>query len=494
MLSLCPSIGGCESSSTSTYVPAAPVPAQKAVDQDPKLPPIKTGREAKAPAPEKKSPATVTMVSPSPGDSFTAKGSGTGSNNNSFTDTPTSRGKGKANRRRASILTGEGETDAVVDDDQHEEESKDVRASIKFSSSAAALGESKLEYVYEMTVNAGFDPVYADTHKECQDTGMVFEVFENTTTGMACVLDGHGRNGRSASRRVRARLPELISKQRKIKNRSFKDAMRNAYEEAEEDLKKQSFDCRLSGTTGTTVFLTADSYDVSWVGDSRAVLVRSAGIIGGRREVRAEDASVDHKPNDLKEKLRIRRQGGQVMRVDAQLQPDPESPWRVFYKNTPEKGPAIAMSRSIGDTAATELGVWPKPSHRKIKATKDDMYMILASDGLWEVFSSQEAAEWCADYLADNIDTKSKEIPGFRASDDTLPVSQALADEAQRRWVQLYPEDMVDDCTIIVVHLKPPKANTLGRAGRRRSSILIDNADHVRLEAGAKKTSEEKAE
>ena len=70
----------------------------------------------------------------------------------------------------------------------------------------------------------------------------------------------------------------------------------------------------------------------------------------------------------------------------------------------------------------------------------------------------------------------------------------ALADEAQRRWVQLYPEDMVDDCTIIVVHLKPPKANTLGRAGRRRSSILIDNADHVRLEAGAKKTSEEKAE
>ena len=96
--------------------------------------------------------------------------------------------------------------------------------------------------------------------------------------------------------------------------------------------------------------------------------------------------------------------------------------------------------------------------------------------------------------VADNIDTKSKEIPGFRASDDTLPVSQALADEAQRRWVQLYPEDMVDDCTIIVVHLKPPKANTLGRAGRRRSSILIDNADHVRLEAGAKKTSEEKAE
>ena len=56
MLSLCPSIGGCESSSTSTYVPAAPVPAQKAVDQDPKLPPIKTGREAKAPAPVKKKP------------------------------------------------------------------------------------------------------------------------------------------------------------------------------------------------------------------------------------------------------------------------------------------------------------------------------------------------------------------------------------------------------------------------------------------------------
>lgn len=49
------------------------------------------------------------------------------------------------------------------------------------------------------------------------------------------------------------------------------------------------------------------------------------------------------------------------------------------------------MSRSIGDKVAHTVGVTSEPEIRCSAVKPEDRFIILASDGLWEFISSQEA-------------------------------------------------------------------------------------------------------
>lgn len=51
--------------------------------------------------------------------------------------------------------------------------------------------------------------------------------------------------------------------------------------------------------------------------------------------------------------------------------------------------PGLAMSRSLGDQVAHMVGVWHYPDITTLDITKDDLYLIIASDGIWEFISSQ---------------------------------------------------------------------------------------------------------
>lgn len=50
----------------------------------------------------------------------------------------------------------------------------------------------------------------------------------------------------------------------------------------------------------------------------------------------------------------------------------------------------LAMSRAIGDHFLRPF-VIPEPETQAIARTAEDELLLLASDGLWDVFSSQEA-------------------------------------------------------------------------------------------------------
>ena len=60
----------------------------------------------------------------------------------------------------------------------------------------------------------------------------------------------------------------------------------------------------------------------------------------------------------------------------------PDGPLRLFNKKMQK--PALAISRSIGDTYAHSLGVIgvPDTTHRLLEST--DRIVVLASDGVWE--------------------------------------------------------------------------------------------------------------
>lgn len=103
---------------------------------------------------------------------------------------------------------------------------------------------------------------------------------------------------------------------------------------------------------------------VAHVGDSRAVL----GVKGG-----VEELTSDHKPNRTDERERIERVGGTVIHAGT---------WRV--------GGVLAVSRSFGNRMLKQFIV-AQPEIRLEDLHESTNCLIVASDGLWDVFTNEEA-------------------------------------------------------------------------------------------------------
>ena len=53
----------------------------------------------------------------------------------------------------------------------------------------------------------------------------------------------------------------------------------------------------------------------------------------------------------------------------------------------------IEVSRSIGDGQYKSLGITSIPDIKRCQLTDDDMFILLACDGLWKVFTSEEVLQ-----------------------------------------------------------------------------------------------------
>jgi len=49
------------------------------------------------------------------------------------------------------------------------------------------------------------------------------------------------------------------------------------------------------------------------------------------------------------------------------------------------------MSRSLGDFAAKKVGLISDPEVQTLELTQQDQFIIIASDGVWDVCNSSEA-------------------------------------------------------------------------------------------------------
>jgi serine/threonine protein phosphatase PrpC len=127
-----------------------------------------------------------------------------------------------------------------------------------------------------------------------------------------------------------------------------------------------------SGCTATTCMVTPTHFVCANSGDSRTVLGTNGTTI---------PLSEDHKPEDQIEYDRITNAGGSVQwkRVDGDL----------------------AVSRAFGDfeykkrpdLPAEQQKVSPFPDVKIVPRTPQDDVLLLACDGLWDVYSSEEAIE-----------------------------------------------------------------------------------------------------
>eukprot|EP00534_Pseudo-nitzschia_fraudulenta_P014662 CAMPEP_0201234804 /NCGR_PEP_ID=MMETSP0852-20130820/6515_1 /ASSEMBLY_ACC=CAM_ASM_000632 /TAXON_ID=183588 /ORGANISM="Pseudo-nitzschia fraudulenta, Strain WWA7" /LENGTH=506 /DNA_ID=CAMNT_0047528201 /DNA_START=488 /DNA_END=2005 /DNA_ORIENTATION=- len=132
------------------------------------------------------------------------------------------------------------------------------------------------------------------------------------------------------------------------------------------------------------------------IGDSRAILCR------GRKAV---DLTRDHKPSDEREKARIRSMGEDVQ----------WDPYGEIYRVKD-----LSLSRAIGDRFAKPV----VSSEAEIDCLpvndEEDEFFLLASDGLWDVMTSQEVVDFVHEMLecpTQSVKTKKGKIvltPEFR--------------------------------------------------------------------------------
>lgn len=175
------------------------------------------------------------------------------------------------------------------------------------------------------------------------------------------------------------------------------------------------------GSTAVVAFVCPTHIIVANCGDSRAVLYR------GRV---AMPLSVDHKPDREDEYERIEAAGGKVIQWDGS---------RVFG--------VLAMSRSIGDRYL-KPSIIPDPEIMFVSREKEDECLILASDGLWDVMTNEEACDIARRRI---LVWHKKHGDTVERGEGADPAAEAAAVYLSRLAIQ---KGSKDNITVVVVDLK----------------------------------------
>ncbi|XP_076956651.1 putative protein phosphatase 2C 25 [Bidens hawaiensis] len=184
------------------------------------------------------------------------------------------------------------------------------------------------------------------------------------------VFDGHG--GSKAAEFVTENLKKNI--QNEVESRGEKEiveAVKQGYLNTDSEFLKQE---KRGGACCVTAIITSGSLVVSNAGDCRAVVSISGA---------AEALTSDHRPSRPDEKQRIESLGGYV---DSN-----RGISRVLG--------TLAVSRGIGDRSLKQW-ISAEPETKMFKIIPEFEFLIMASDGLWEKVSNQEAVDLARPFCA----------------------------------------------------------------------------------------------
>ncbi|KAG1657713.1 hypothetical protein FOA52_002517 [Chlamydomonas sp. UWO 241] len=176
------------------------------------------------------------------------------------------------------------------------------------------------------------------------------------------VFDGHG--GAAVSTYLKHHMAEHVCT-------ALRGAASGSGEAAAMSLAFRAADAAVSagtdgGSTAVVVLISKERIVCANCGDSRAVLSSTNGIV---------ELSIDHKPDLDSEEARISACGGRVVHTCSGA--------RVMGM--------LAMTRAIGDRFLRPFGVIPEPDVKVQARGPGDEFLIIASDGLWDVISSVES-------------------------------------------------------------------------------------------------------
>ncbi|XP_033924764.1 protein phosphatase 1D [Melopsittacus undulatus] len=275
------------------------------------------------------------------------------------------------------------------------------------------------------------------------------------------VCDGHG--GREAAQFARENLWGFIKKQKGFGSakpaevcaalrKGFIACHRAMWKKLPEWPKTMTGLPSTSGTTASVVIIRGSKMYVAHVGDSGVVL----GVQDDPKDdfVRAVEVTQDHKPELPKERERIEGLGGSVINKSGVN--------RVVWKrpclthNGPvrrstviDQIPFLAVARALGDLwsydfYSGEFVVSPEPdtSVHTIDPQKHK-YIILGSDGLWNMIPPQDAISMCQDH----------EEKKYLMGEHRQSCAKMLVNRALGRWRQRMLR--ADNTSAIVICISP---------------------------------------
>ncbi|EMS64497.1 putative protein phosphatase 2C 48 [Triticum urartu] len=224
------------------------------------------------------------------------------------------------------------------------------------------------------------------------------------------IFDGHGQWGHYVSKAVRDSLPpsllrhwqeavalaSLIDGEKKLGDCQF-DLWRQSYLAAaaavDEELRRsRRLDAVNSGSTALSIVKKGDTMVIANVGDSRAVL----GTTSDDGSIAAVQLTVDFKPN-LPPKSDFAEEKARIVQCKGRVHCHDDEPGvhRVWLPD--REAPGLAMSRAFGDYCVKDYGVISAPEVTQRRITSRDQFVILATDGVWDVVSNEEAVQIVAD-------------------------------------------------------------------------------------------------
>lgn len=246
----------------------------------------------------------------------------------------------------------------------------------------------------------------------------------------AGVFDGHGGSGVSSYLsssiydKIQKNLEKISSSPSCPSVKDMVKSISSALTEIDNEVLEKD-DLQYQGSTSVAVYVHENPANgertviAANVGDSRAVLSRGAFAIGLTR---------DHKPDDIDERKRILAMGETIE-------------WDSYCNVSRVRN--LSLSRAIGDRFAKpvvssepEIKVFPLSELSVEKGGDKNDFIILASDGLWDVMTSQNCVNFVLDRLRPSEQQEnhmSQSELSRQTSIRRKRMSRDLADEAIRR-------------------------------------------------------------
>jgi serine/threonine protein phosphatase PrpC len=231
------------------------------------------------------------------------------------------------------------------------------------------MSDTKCYEYYRTTINSpvtsyGYSQDQNAKHRNyMEDEGRVVENFTGDPNKILfCIFDGHG--GGQVSKYLQENFYKYMKNFYNYKN--YNAAFVEIFRKVDEDIKL--LNCPNVGSTATIVYIEKqkDNKKILYcanVGDSRCVLVSKNGVYR---------LSYDDRVKDPIENERINKNGGIIVNN------------RVYGQ--------LMLSRSFGDWKIKDVGVIVDPHITRFELDDDSLFVVIASDGVWDVLKDEECS------------------------------------------------------------------------------------------------------
>ena len=230
-----------------------------------------------------------------------------------------------------------------------------------------------LNYTYKENANSNYRDYMEDKGRA------IINLNGDENNSLFCLFDGHG--GSEVSSYLQSNFADFFKKSLPFNSSEKLLFFTELFNEIDKNLKELSFS--EMGSTAVIAYIKKEKNKkyiyCANIGDSRCVLIKSNEW---------KRLSYDDRASDKNEYERILKNGGIVLdgRINGQLM----------------------LSRAFGDWELKEYGVSSDPHVTKIEISNDDQFLVMASDGVWDVMDDSEVYKMSilatdSKYLCNNI-------------------------------------------------------------------------------------------